>query len=91
MAGTTGASTEDGNGRHDRGSIHPQAVGWWVLAALAALVGLAVVGQALARQSAVESEDHPTLVAVGMSGRSSSPSTWHGTWWWAWPAPSAPS
>ena len=67
--GTTGASTEDGTAATIQGSIHPQAVGWWILAALAALVGLAVVGQALARQSAVESEDHPTLVAVGMSGR----------------------
>ena len=82
-----GASSEDGTASTIQGSIHPQAVGWWILAALAALVGLAVVGQALARQSAVESEDHPTLIAVGMSGRRPSRSTWHGTWWWAWPAP----
>ncbi len=68
-SGTVGASSEDGTAGTIQGSIHPQAVGWWILAALAALVGLAVVGQALARQSAVESEDHPTLVAVGMSGR----------------------
>ncbi len=68
-SGTTGASSEDGIAATIQASIHPQAVGWWILAALAALVGLAVVGQALARQSAVESEDHPTLVAVGMSGR----------------------
>ena len=68
-SGNVGASSEDGTAATIQGSIHPQAVGWWVLAALAALVGLAVVGQALARQSAVESEDHPTLVAVGMSGR----------------------
>jgi len=67
--GSVGASSEDGTAATIQGSIHPQAVGWWILAALAALVGLAVVGQALARQSAVESEDHPTLVAVGMSGR----------------------
>jgi len=67
--GTVGASSEDGTAATIQASIHPQAVGWWILAALAALVGLAVVGQALARQSAVESEDHPTLVAVGMSGR----------------------
>ncbi len=50
-------------------SIHPQAVGWWVLAALAALVGLAVVGQALGRQSVVESEEYPTLVALGLPRR----------------------
>jgi hypothetical protein len=67
--GTVGYSSEDGTAATIQASIHPQAVGWWILAALAALVGLAVVGQALARQSAVESEDHPTLVAVGMSGR----------------------
>ncbi len=67
--GSVGASSEDGTAATIQSSIHPQAVGWWVLAALAALVGLAVVGQALARQSAVDSEDHPTLVAVGMSGR----------------------
>ncbi len=51
------------------GSIRPQAVGWWILAALTALVGLAVVGQALARQSVVESEDVPTLVALGADRR----------------------
>ncbi|HEV3280263.1 MAG TPA: FtsX-like permease family protein, partial [Acidimicrobiales bacterium] len=67
--GSVGASSEDGTAATIQSSIHPQAVGWWILAALAALVGLAVVGQALARQSAVESQDHPTLVAVGMSGR----------------------
>jgi hypothetical protein len=67
--GTVGYSSEDGVAATIESSIHPQAVGWWVLAALAALVGLAVVGQALARQSDVESEDHPALAAVGMSRR----------------------
>ena len=47
-------------------SIHPQAVGWWVLAVLAGLAGLAVVGQAIGRQSMVESEEYPTLVALGL-------------------------
>jgi hypothetical protein len=51
------------------GSIHPQAVGWWLLAGLAALAGLAVVGQALGRQSVVESEDYPTLKALGFPRR----------------------
>ena len=50
-------------------SIHPQAVGWWVLAALAGLVGLAVIGQALGRQSVVESEAYPSLVALGLPRR----------------------
>jgi len=51
------------------GSIHPQATGWWILAALAALVGLAVVGQALARQSISEREDYPTMAAIGVDRR----------------------
>ena len=50
-------------------SIHPQAVGWWVLAVLAALVGLAVIGQALGRQSVLESEEYPSLVALGLPRR----------------------
>jgi ABC-type lipoprotein release transport system permease subunit len=50
-------------------SIHPQAIGWWILAGLAALVGLAVVGQALARQSVIESEEYPTLAALGVDRR----------------------
>ena len=50
-------------------SVHPQAIGWWLLAALAALVGLAVVGQALGRQSTAESEEYPTLVALGLERR----------------------
>ena len=51
------------------GSIHPQAVGWWVLAVLAALAGLAVIGQALGRQSVVESEEYRTLSALGLPRR----------------------
>ena len=50
-------------------SIHPQAVGWWVLAVLAALAGVAVIGQALSRQSVVEGEEYPTLVALGFPRR----------------------
>jgi hypothetical protein len=50
-------------------SIHPQAVGWRVLAALAALAAVAVVGQALARQASAESTDHPVLAALGLSSR----------------------
>ena len=64
-----GASSEDGEAATIEASIHPQAIGWWILAALAALVGLAVVGQALARQSTVESEDYPTLAAIGVDRR----------------------
>ena len=50
-------------------SIHPQAVGWQVLAALAGLAAIAVLGQALARQASAESTDHPTLAALGLSPR----------------------
>jgi len=50
-------------------SIHPQSVGWWVLAVLAGLAGLAVIGQALSRQSVVESEEYSTLVALGLPRR----------------------
>jgi hypothetical protein len=52
-----------------QGSIRPQAVGWWVLAGLAALAGLAVLGQAVARQAASERADHPSLSAVGVRPR----------------------
>jgi hypothetical protein len=51
------------------GSIGPQAVGWWVLAGLAALAGLAVIGQAIARQAAAERADYPALSALGMRRR----------------------
>ena len=50
-------------------SIHPQAIGWWVLAALAAIVGLAVFVQALARQGNLESRDYSTLAALGADRR----------------------
>jgi ABC-type lipoprotein release transport system permease subunit len=50
-------------------SIHPQAVGWLVLAGLAGLAAVAVVGQALARQASAESADHPVLAALGLSPR----------------------
>ncbi|HUY21141.1 MAG TPA: ABC transporter permease [Acidimicrobiales bacterium] len=47
-------------------AIHPQAVGWWVLAVLAGLAALATIGQAIGRQSVVESEEYPTLGALGL-------------------------
>src|SRR3984885_9660836 len=52
-------------------SIRPQAVGWWVLAVLAALAAGTVVGQALARQTAAENPDPPILSALGLSSRQS--------------------
>jgi hypothetical protein len=68
-AGLEGGQDEDGAAAAIATSIHPQAIGWWILAILAALVGLAVVGQALARQSSVESEDYPTMAALGANRR----------------------
>ncbi|HUC12928.1 MAG TPA: ABC transporter permease, partial [Acidimicrobiales bacterium] len=50
-------------------SVHPQAIGWWVLAVLAGLSGLAVISQALSRQSVVEGDDYPTYGALGLSTR----------------------
>jgi hypothetical protein len=50
-------------------SIHPQAVGWLVLAALAGLAAVAVIGPALARQASAESADHPVLAALGLGPR----------------------
>ncbi len=50
-------------------SIDPQAVGWWILTGLAALVGILVLAQALARQAALEAEDFPALGALGATRR----------------------
>ncbi|HEY0936897.1 MAG TPA: FtsX-like permease family protein, partial [Trebonia sp.] len=47
-------------------SIHPQAVAWWVVAALAALAAVTVIGQALARQAAADDADGPVLAALGL-------------------------
>jgi hypothetical protein len=50
-------------------AIHPQALGWWVVAVLAAIAAIFVTGQALARQAAAESADSPTLAALGLRSR----------------------
>ena len=62
-------SNEDAVAQAIAESIHPQAIGWWILALLTALGGLAVIGQALGRQSVVESEEYPKLIALGMPRR----------------------
>ncbi len=49
--------------------IRPQAAGWWALAWLAALAGLAVIGQAAARQFVVDADDRQTLAALGLRTR----------------------
>ena len=68
-AGVGGYQNEDTLAASVESSIHPQAIGWWILAALSGLVGLAVVGQALVRQSIAEGEDYPTLAALGADRR----------------------
>src|ERR1700759_4270483 len=50
-------------------SIRPQAVGWWILAALTALAGLAVLAQALARPALAEDNDYPVLATLGLRPR----------------------
>ncbi len=49
--------------------IGPQAAGWSALAVLAALAGLAVVGQAAARQFVPDADDRQALSALGLSVR----------------------
>ena len=67
--GEGGVGNEDQQAASVEASIHPQAIGWWILAVLAALVGLAVIGQAVARQSVVEREDYPTMATLGLDRR----------------------
>jgi hypothetical protein len=52
-----------------QGSIRPQVIGWRVLAGLAALAALAVIGQAMARQAATERSDRHPLAALGARPR----------------------
>lgn len=48
-------------------SIHIQAMALWLLALLTAAAGALIGGQLLARMTMLESVDHPTLSALGMS------------------------
>ncbi|HUI02354.1 MAG TPA: ABC transporter permease [Acidimicrobiales bacterium] len=47
-------------------AIHPQAMGWWLLALLAGIAGAATVAQALSRQAMVEDDAYRTLAALGL-------------------------
>ncbi len=67
--GSNGADDLDLDAAGVEGSIRPQAVGWWVLAGLAALAGLVVLGQAAARQFVTEQDDRQALSAVGLRVR----------------------
>jgi hypothetical protein len=67
--GAQNIQNEDTPAQLVQGSIHPQAVGWWLLALLAALAGVAVIGQAISRQRFVESEEFLTFGALGIVSR----------------------
>ena len=54
--GGLSASDLDSLGDAIATSIDPQAVGWWLLTGLAALIGTLALAQALARQAAIEAE-----------------------------------
>ena len=66
---TLGADDLDTDAAAVQRSIGPQAVGWWVLAGLVALAGLAVLGQAAARQFSTDADDHDALSAMGLRSR----------------------
>ena len=67
--GSLGADDLDIDAAAVQRSIRPQAAGWLGLACLVALAGLAVVGQAAARQFTVDADDHETLAALGLGVR----------------------
>jgi FtsX-like permease family len=67
--GSLGADDLDNDAAAVQRAITPQAVGWWVLAGLIALAGLAVLGQAAARQFSTDVDDHDALSALGLRGR----------------------
>ena len=62
----SGADALDVDAATVQRAIRPQVVGWWVLAGLVALAGLAVIGQAAARQFVTDQDDHQALSAVGL-------------------------
>jgi ABC-type lipoprotein release transport system permease subunit len=50
-----------------RRSTHLEAIALWIASSLIGIVGLLVLGQLLARMTALEARDTPTLRALGMS------------------------
>ena len=48
-------------------SIHLQAVALWIVGALLALIGLLDLSQLIARQATIDSDENPTLLALGMT------------------------
>lgn len=67
--GIQGVVDMDAEGNTIGTSIAPQAVGWWLLTGLAAMVGIVVLLQALLRQASVEAEEFSALGAIGATRR----------------------
>ena len=59
--------TQEDQAHNVHRSMHQQAIALWVLAGVGALAALLVLGQALARQSYLDSTGYPTLRALGMT------------------------
>ena len=72
QVGVVGMTDLDTDAAAVNPSIRPQAVGWWILAALTALVGLIVLAQAQGRQASIEEDAYGTLRTWGFPGASSS-------------------
>ena len=69
QVGAVGMTDLDTNAAAVNSSIRPQAMGWWILAALTALVGLIVLAQAQGRQASIEEDTYGTLRTLGVSRR----------------------
>jgi ABC-type antimicrobial peptide transport system permease subunit len=67
LHGFSGAEPIDDNVAAIESAINPQVIGWWLFALLAGLAGLALVAQALSRQSVVARDGNPTLSALGLT------------------------
>jgi hypothetical protein len=60
--GAAVGADEDGTTSAVESSIRPQALGWWILAGLAALAGSVVIAQALSRRACAPREPAPDRV-----------------------------
>jgi ABC-type lipoprotein release transport system permease subunit len=69
QVGALGITDLDANATAVTSSIRPQAVGWWILAGLTALVGLIVLAQAQSRQASLEEDAYGTLRTLGVTER----------------------
>jgi len=69
QVGALGLTDLDASAAAVNSSIRPQAVGWWILAALTALVGLIVLAKAQSRQASFEEDAYGTLRTLGVAGR----------------------